>query len=486
MMMRKQMFGAAMITVAMLAACGPTTEDNNTTMNNANTGGGDASCSTEGLDHSRVEDFFNKGMGNEVVDPRLTAPAEGMLPVLTPASGSPALSGFVDPGDAFFDTVAYRGAFGAENWLEGWANFSTTDAGDKAGVLDETATGTPGDNDAVDCDDAEKRCTISGTITSDLTLTPNYTYVLSGGVFVGDKSSDSNTVTLTVEPGVTIYGDTSALSFLAVSRGAKLEAAGTKEKPIIMTSANAIDGNANPGDWGGLIINGKAPLNTGASAEGEGDTGTYGGSDAADSSGTLKWLEVSFGGKQITSDNELNGIAFQGVGSGTEVDYVHVHMSKDDGVEFFGGTVNGKHIAITGVGDDNIDWTDGWTGKLQYVVAIQYEYDSDNGIEADNNGNDNSASPVSSPMLSNVTLIGIPDSSGSDLGLLLREGTAGKLYNMVVWGFNDTCLSLDQGATFTNAENGNLSMNGTILYCEGAGGGGTFCDLEAVAAASGN
>ena len=485
MMMRKQMFGAAILTAGMLAACGTNNADNNDT-NNSNVGGGEASCGTEGLDHSRVEDFFNAGMNNELVDPQLTAPTEGELPVLTPASGSPALTGFVDPGDAFFDTVEYRGAFGAENWLEGWANFSMNSAGDKAGLVDDTATGTPGENDAVECDDTKKQCVISGTIAADLTLSANYTYVLSGGVFVGDKGSDSNDVTLTVEPGVTIYGDTSSLSFLAVSRGAKLVAEGTKEKPIILTSANAIDGNAAPGDWGGLIINGNAPLNTGATAEGEGDTGTYGGSDAGDSSGVLKWVEVSFGGKQITSDNELNGIAFQGVGLGTEVDYVHVHMSKDDGVEFFGGTVNAKHIAITGVGDDNVDWTDGWIGKLQFVVAVQYGYDADNGIEADNNGNDNSASPVSSPTLSNVTLVGIPDSSKSDLGLLLREGTGGNLYNMVVWGFNDTCLSLDQDATFTNASSGKLSMDGTILYCEGAGGGGAFCDLEAVATANGN
>ena len=147
---------------------------------------------------------------------------------------------------------------------------------------------------------------------------------------------------------------------------------------------------------------------------------------------------------------------------------------------------NRRHIAITGVGDDNVDWTDGWIGKLQFVVAVQYGYDADNGIEADNNGNDNSASPISSPTLSNVTLVGIPDSSKSDLGLLLREGTGGKLYNMIVWGFNDTCLSLDQDATFSNASDGKLSMDGTILYCGGAGGGATFCDLEAVAAANGN
>jgi hypothetical protein len=283
MMMRKQMFGAAIMT-ATLAACGTNNADNNQT-NNSAMNGEVASCSTEGLDHSRVEDFFNAGMNNEVVDPQLSAPSEGALPVLTPAAGSPALSGFVDPGDAFFEKVAYRGAFGADNWLEGWANFSMNSAGDKAGITDDAATGTPGDNDAVECDDAKKQCVITGTISSDLTLSANYTYVLGGGVFVGDKNSESNDVTLTIEPGVTVYGDTSSLSFLTVSRGAKLVAEGTREKPIILTSANAIDGNAAPGDWGGLIINGKAPLNTGSTAEGEGDTGTYGGSDAADSSG---------------------------------------------------------------------------------------------------------------------------------------------------------------------------------------------------------
>ena len=113
----------------------------------------------------------------------------------------------------------------------------------------------------------------------------------------------------------------------------------------------------------------------GGVAEGEGNTGEYGGGanpDNTDSSGTFEYVVVEYAGKLITTEDELNGIAFQAVGSGTTVDYVQVHMNQDDGMEFFGGTVNATHIVLSGIGDDSIDWTSGYTGKIQYAIIHQY------------------------------------------------------------------------------------------------------------------
>ena len=255
---------------------------------------------------------------------------------------------------------------------------------------------------------------------------------------------------------------------LAIRRNSQIIAEGTAEEPIVFTSSKE-PGTRARGDWGGLIINGKASINTcGDETElceafGEGGTGYYGGNDDTDSSGVLKYVRVEFAGTLVSPENEMNGIAFQGVGSGTEVDYLQVHMNADDGVEFFGGTVGIKHVVLTGIGDDSLDWTDGWRGKAQHVVIQQYDDNGDNGSEADNNGDANDAEPRSNPMLANFTIIGSPDLESSDLGLLLREGTAADIINTVVVGFNDAGLDIDNSATWTQANAGNLIFDSVHL-----------------------
>ena len=318
-------------------------------------------------------------------------------------------------------------------------------------------------------------CYLSGTITEDTTLTSDKQWVLRGGVFIGD---DINRTVLTINPGTTIYGEASTIGMLVIRRGSKIMAEGTAEAPIVFTSAQN-DGSRSRGDWGGLIINGRAPVNgcgdddmTDGYCEslGEGGTGYYGGDDPDDNSGVLRYVRVEFAGHILSPDNELNGIAFQGVGRNTTVEYIQVHMNKDDGVEFFGGTVNVKHVLITGPADDCFDWTDGWTGKAQFVVLQQYDDAGDQGIEADNNGEDNAATPRSHPTLANFTIIGSPDSEFSDLGILLREGTAANLYNFIVTGFNEACLDIDHDTTFTvsgapGSLTGDLTMESSIVSC---------------------
>ncbi len=311
---------------------------------------------------------------------------------------------------------------------------------------------------------------IDNPITTSFTMTADKKWLLEGGVFVGDETGET---VLTIAPGTVIYGETASKAFLTIRRGSRIEAVGTAEKPIVFTSSKS-PGQRARGDWGGLIINGRAPVNgcdaAPCESEGEGGTGQYGGDAADDNSGTLRYVRVEFAGFPITEDNELNGIAFQGVGAGTTVDHLQVHMAKDDGVEFFGGTVNVKHVVLTGISDDNVDWTDGWVGKAQFVLVQQYEDAGDNGIEADNNGDNNDALPRSSPTLSNVTLIGSPDSSSSDLGVLFREGTAARLHNSIITGWNEACYDMDHAATFAIAKDGdalsgNLAVANTIFDC---------------------
>lgn len=360
------------------------------------------------------------------------------------------------------DVMSIRIGFAAI-MLAGCGGKDDTTATNESGPTDTEYT-TPAEG--VEC--ADTFCVISGTITEDLTLTADLPWLLRGGVFIGD---DVNETVLTIEPGTTVYGETSTDGFLVIRRGSKIMAEGTADAPIVFTSSKEAGTRAR-GDWGGLIINGRAQTNacgedvTGiCESFGEGGTGYYGGDDPSDSSGVLKYVRVEFAGTLISPDNELNGIAFQAVGSGTEVDYIQVHQNADDGVEFFGGSVEVKHVVVTAVGDDSIDWTDGWQGKLQYAVAQQWSDAGDQGIEADNNADNNDASPRSMPTLSNVTLIGSPDSSSSDLGMLLREGTAANLYNMVVVGFNEACLDVDQQATFDQIDGGSLTIASSIFDC---------------------
>lgn len=309
-----------------------------------------------------------------------------------------------------------------------------------------------------------KHCLLSGTITQDVTLTAGNIYQLANGnVFVGrdvgprGDAANGLGVTLTVQPGVTIYGQ--ARSQLAVQRGSKLVANGTAASPIIFTSAQdagfaSVLPAANvtstrapftgfapndqySGEWGGVQLLGRARLNTCTAPAvceetSEGDAGVYGGNLDTDNSGSLRFVQIRYAGFQITSTNELNSLALWGVGSGTTVENIHIHNGGDDNIEFFGGTVDVKRLVLTGAGDDTFDWTYGWRGKAQFVLILQGKAraDTDAGIEADNYSNNN-AEPRSNPTLSNFTLIG-RGSSPATIAMRLRVGTSAQVYNTVI------------------------------------------------------
>ena len=304
-------------------------------------------------------------------------------------------------------------------------------------------------------------CVVSGRIAGDTTWDSGSYWVLRGAVFVDAPAR------LTIEAGTEIFGEYPTNGTLIIARGARILANGTAAAPIVFSSDQPVGERARA-DWGGLIINGRAPLNVpGSEGFGEGDTGTFGGNDPADDSGHLRYVRVEFAGTEFSPDNELNGIAFQGVGSGTEVDHVMVKYNKDDGLEFFGGTVAVKHVVLQGIADDSVDWTDGWTGKGQFIIVMQSGDDADQGIEADNNGDNNNLTPRSNPTLYNLTLIGDPDTeqgSESDTGMLLREGTSATIRNFIVLGFKEASVDVDHTATFDQIENGSLTLGSGIIH----------------------
>ena len=330
--------------------------------------------------------------------------------------------------------------------------------------------------------DALNEVVVDGDILADATWTSDNVYRLDGPVFVGvDCGTDGmaagcTEVTLTIEPGTTIIGETDVAdgergSYLVVSRGSQLiaDAYGggdvtgppAEEDVIVFTSENIIDGTAARSDWGGLIINGMAPTNAGDEAEGEGDSGFYGGTDEDDSSGIIRGVRIEFAGDDVTSTDQLNGIALQGVGAGTTISYIQVHYNEDDGIEPFGGTVSVDHAVFTGIGDDSVDGTDGYRGFMQYIIIQQRGDNADQGLELSNNGDTPDASPQSTAIVANVTAIGAGNNvvtgdiagAESDNGIQLREGTNYRFFNSILTGFGESGFCIRDSQSIVNALN---------------------------------
>ena len=308
------------------------------------------------------------------------------------------------------------------------------------------------DKDETENIQPQEGSSISGDITENMILKSGKTYNLSGGVHVKEPA------TLTIEEGVKINcihaSESGATAYLLVEPGAKINAIGTASSPIVFTS----DVHER-GAWGGIIINGKAPINvSGGTAISECGDVTYGGDIANDNSGVLKYIRLEYTGYQITSEKEHNGFSFNGVGSGTTIEYLQVYKGSDDGFEWFGGTVNAKHLVSTGCGDDCFDWTFGWAGKGQFFIAAQDADAGDAGFESDNSENAHDANPFSNPTISNVTLVG----KGTSRGLRLRRGTKGKFFNFIVNNF-DKATQIEDDQTITNLNDGSLDIDYSVF-----------------------
>ena len=297
------------------------------------------------------------------------------------------------------------------------------------------------------------------------TLKADGNYILSSAVRVKDGA------TLEIKEGVTVtaQGGQPTSMFIIVEQGGKIMAKGTDDKPIVFTAADK-----NRGAWGGLIVAGKAPINLGETAIGEVGDVEYGGTDASDNSGIISYVRTEYTGSEINTEKQHNGFSFYGVGNGTQIDHIQAYMGGDDGIEFFGGTVNASYVVSMACGDDMVDWAEGYSGTLDKVYIEQSSDASlvqDKGIEGDNLKANNGANPVSNPTVKNVTIVGKPGIKNGDDeavdGMRLREGTKGTFDNIVIKGYSDEGIDVRSLATLENVNDGSLSF--TNLFIENVG-----------------
>ncbi|MDB3874723.1 Ig-like domain-containing protein [Flavobacteriaceae bacterium] len=331
--------------------------------------------------------------------------------------------------------------------------------------------------------------TLGGTYTKDKTLTADKIWTLNGRMFIADGA------TLTIPAGTIIKaagGTGTDSSFICIARGGKIDAQGTADKPIIMTSVaddialgqkNGTNLDAsNVGLWGGLLVLGKAPGSFKGDVseyqiEGipaEETNGLYGGSDSADNSGTINYVSIRHGGTSIGEDNEINGLTLGGVGTGTTITNVEVIGNQDDGIEFFGGTVNASNLLVWGQGDDGLDIDQSYAGTISNAIVIANST-SDHGLEID--GPEGSMND--SFKLENITLIG-DGTAGNGEYADFRKGALGSINNLYAYGFQvGKDFELDAEADSASFEAGTLTFsNIEIVIPDGSSltGGDLFND----------
>lgn len=307
------------------------------------------------------------------------------------------------------------------------------------------------------------------------------TYILKGWVYV------TNGAQLTIEPGTIIKGDLETKASLIIEPGGKIYAEGTAELPIVFTS-NQAKGSRKPGDWGGIIVCGRAKNNKGAMLIEGGPRTLHGGNNDEDNSGILRYVRIEFAGYPLKTDQEINGLTLGSVGSGTQIDHIQVSYTNDDSFEFFGGSVNAKYLVAYHGWDDDFDTDNGYSGKLQFLLGIRNPKIADtslsNGFESDNNSEGSTSSPVTHCVFSNVTLVGplgqdanfannaeyinagvYNPNNGSKTGLYqaamhIRRNTNLSCFNSVAIGFPvGLILDNEKGTVQTAATEGNLVLN---------------------------
>ncbi|MCX6331122.1 MAG: hypothetical protein NTZ82_00635 [Bacteroidetes bacterium] len=311
--------------------------------------------------------------------------------------------------------------------------------------------------------------TLSGRITKDTTLYAKDFNYLQGLVYI------TKGVTLTVQEGATVKGKYSGsdVSALIICRGAKLIAKGTVDKPIVFTSASA---NPQSGDWGGIVLCGTAPINTSFTVNGSAVTGLYqveggvdnangdglaGAGDAAfptvnpaDNSGILQYLRIEYAGYAYQPDKEINSLTMAAVGSGTTIDHIETAFGKDDSFEWFGGTVNCKYLIAYKGQDDDFDTDNGYSGYVQFGIGIRDSLIADisksEAFESDNNATGTTATPKTTAVFSNMTVVG-PRATLSNIGNSLflagaqiRRNSGISIQNSIFMGW-PTGLLIDAG-----------------------------------------
>lgn len=320
---------------------------------------------------------------------------------------------------------------------------------------DDAATQPP----APDCDPDAPIEYAPVEISSDTTWDCAHRYVLSQG-----QLTIVSGATLTIKPGTTILGQSG--SGLVITNNGKIDATGQANAPIVFTSAKQ-PGTRQMGDWGGILLLGKAPINfAGGVAEAEGVPTTagyaqFGGDDEAHDCGRISYTRIEFSGFQVSPDNELNALGVAGCGTATQLHHIQAHRGSDDGFEFWGGAPEVHHLVSSLNDDDLLDWTDGFSSHVQFVVLHN---PVDNGVEGDNSEVDYTLSPRTLPQVSNMTLVG-----GSNVGILLRRGSWGKFYNSIIMGNANLAVDLRDDATLTGTTNDSLTIQNSIFWDNGDG-----------------
>ncbi|MDR1877122.1 MAG: hypothetical protein LBQ84_05810 [Flavobacteriaceae bacterium] len=304
-------------------------------------------------------------------------------------------------------------------------------------------------------------------------LEPSEVYKLTGGFTINDGAS------LEIPAGTRIEATGGTSSYVAVAQGGKIFINGTATSPVVFTS-----GSTQPagGDWGGIVICGKAPINVGSgTATSEVASLTYGGSDVNDNSGVIKYCRIEYSGAAFNSEKEFNGLSLFGVGNGTVVDHIQIYLGNDDGIEFFGGTVNASYLLLNGNEDDAFDYTEGWNGTAEYIYTTRRADGTGNrGVEADNSQVNEMAAPISNPVVRYATFIG--GASGENQALKLRYGTQGKYDHVVLSGFT-VGIDIEHDSTLNNVTGGalkvtNVKFDNIITESKGKDSSGASVDVQ--------
>ncbi|MBH03857.1 MAG: hypothetical protein CMP08_07015 [Xanthomonadales bacterium] len=348
---------------------------------------------------------------------------------------------------------------------------------------------------------------------SEINLTNGFVYYLTdplriGNGFTENATADSvDNITLNIEDGVQLFADPSISSaeggaYLRITRGSTINVNGTRERPVLMTAARLSNGEIQDptnftdiGAWGGLVIDGYAPTNAqgldGGAVPNESiseaapsqQSNYFGGDDVDDSSGSISYLVVGETGVTIRPDSEVQGITMEAVGAGTSIDHVQVFGSDDDGIEWFGGTVNQRYVMINGAQDDSLDMDLGFSGTIQNALVLQSTARGNRTIEADNNGDGFGLEPVTSPNIANTLLLGAGSAQQGSTGMLGREGFGGDLENTVVTDLQSV-TNRDSGTysngcfALTDEVDADLQAAGLAFYCVNSSGEPGEADVD--------
>jgi hypothetical protein len=304
---------------------------------------------------------------------------------------------------------------------------------------------------------------LQGTLLENKTLTNDKIWTLKGYVYVPDG------VTLTIEEGTIIESDIAEKGALIIERGGKIMAEGTAQEPIIFTSGNDFP---QPGDWGGIVILGRAKTNQSDPTIEGGIGRQFGGTNDDDNSGVLKYVRIEYAGVAAFANSEVNALTLGGVGRGTTIEYVQTYYANDDAFEFFGGTVSPKYLVAVATADDDYDFDMGYTGTIQYAISKRDPLfvdggDAGNGVECDNDGAGSTLTPTTKPTLLNFTLVGptsLQSLSNHNLAMRFRRGTNFVVRNSVFYGYMKGGLQIESDITVQSFATGGSEFTNNIIH----------------------